>query len=52
MNLITDENIDTDLKNNILNTNLDNDELKEDLIFIKNNITIFFCPLTGKYIKV
>lgn len=38
---IIDENIDTDLKNNILNTNLDNDELKEDLIFIKNNITIF-----------
>jgi len=40
-NFILDGNIDEDLKNNILNTNLESKDQKEDLIFIKNNITIF-----------
>ncbi|OGH97634.1 MAG: hypothetical protein A2104_09765 [Candidatus Melainabacteria bacterium GWF2_32_7] len=38
---ILEGNIDEDLKNNILNINSDNKDTKEDLIFIKNNITIF-----------
>jgi len=38
---ILEGNIDEDLKNSILNTNLESKDLKEDLKFIKNNITIF-----------
>lgn len=40
-NFILEGNIDDDLKNNILNASLENKNQKEDLIFIKNNITIF-----------
>ena len=38
---ILEGNIDSDLKNEILNTSLEIKDSKEDLIFIKNNINIF-----------
>jgi len=40
-NFILEGNIDEDLKNRILNTSLESTDLKEDLKFIKNNITVF-----------
>jgi len=40
-NFILDGNVDEDFKNNILNVNLEQQDLKEDLKFIKNNITVF-----------